>query len=127
MGLSLIITRLLQAIVVLVGVSMLTFALVRVIPGDPVALMLGDQATPQQISQARAAYGLNKPIWVQYLYYARDLLHGNFGESLRQQQPVGQLVWQSFPATAQLAVVSIVFSILVGVPIGIYSAAHRGS
>jgi peptide/nickel transport system permease protein len=124
---SLILSRVLQTLVVLVGVSMLVFVVVRIVPGDPVRLMLGDQATEAEVRETQAAYGLDRPVWVQYVYYVRDILRGDFGESLRQKRPVLALVLQSFPATAQLAAVSIAVSILVGVPIGIFAAVRTHS
>ena len=112
---------------VLFGVTFLVFSLVRIVPGDPVRLMLGDQATEEQIRAARTAYGLDRPLLVQYLYYLRDLFQGNFGQSLRQAQPVSKLVREALPATLQLAVVAIVLSVVIGVPLGVLTAMRKGS
>lgn len=124
---ALVMSRLLQAIVVLIGASILVFAVVRVIPGDPVRLMVGEQATEQQVAEMRSRLGLDRPLWEQYLRYVRDALRGDFGFSLRRQRPVLTLVLEAFPATAQLALVSTALSALIGIPTGILSATRKGS
>lgn len=127
MAAQLLITRLAQAVVVFFGVSLVVFVLVRVIPGDPVRIMIGDQATEEQIQATRSAYGLDQPLPVQYWLYLRDMLGGDLGESLRQRQPVSELLLEALPATMQLAAAAGVLSVVVGIPIGILSAAQRGT
>jgi peptide/nickel transport system permease protein len=124
---SALVSRMLQFVVVLFGVTLLVFSLVRVVPGDPVKLLLGDQATEEQIRETRAAYGLDRPLLLQYAYYVRDLFRGDFGDSLRQKQPVVKLILEALPATLQLAAVSITLSIAVGVPLGVITALRKGS
>lgn len=124
---GLAVSRLSQAIVVLIGVSLVVFLLVRVIPGDPVRLLVGDQATEEQVQQMRSKLGLDQPILKQYMVFIRDAVRGDFGVSIRQQRPVTGLVRQAFPATAKLAVSSILLAVLIGIPIGILSAARKGS
>lgn len=127
MGSSFLISRLLQSVVVLTGLTFLAFALVRVVPGDPVRLMLGDQATPEQIARARDDFGLDEPLLVQYFYYVGDLVRGDLGVSLRQRQPVTDLIRDALPTTLQLAITSIGLSVGIGVPLGILTAIRRGS
>ena len=127
MRLDLVFSRLLQSVVVLIGVSVVVFVVMRVIPGDPVVLMLGDLATEQRVEEVRAQLGLDRPIWEQYVIYVHDALRGNFGWSLRRQQPVSKLILEALPATAQLALVSTTVSVLIGIFTGILSATQRGS
>lgn len=119
---SLVLSRFGQAIVVLIGVSLLVFVIVRVIPGDPVRLMAGEQASEERIQAIRTNLGLDLPLWQQYMIYLNNALHGDFGWSLRYQRPTSELIAGAFPATAKLALVSIGLAIFVGIPVGIISA-----
>src|SRR5581483_5148402 len=124
--LVLITTRCLQAAVVLLGVSLVVFVLVRIVPGDPVRLLVGEQATPEMVAEARQAWGLDRPIPVQYLLYLRAWLRADLGWSIRQQRPVGELVLERIPASLELAVVALAIAVGLGVPIGILAATRMG-
>jgi len=112
--------RLLLAILTLFGVIVITFVLVRVVPSDPAAQWVGRRATPTQIEAAREELGLNKPIYVQFAYYIRDLLKGNLGYSLKSHQPISKELKDRFPATFELVVFSSIIALLIGIPLGLW-------
>ncbi|NOZ28068.1 MAG: ABC transporter permease [Chloroflexi bacterium] len=120
-----LIRRLLQMIPVLLGISILIFILSRVVPGDPVRLALGPEATQEQIEAYRKELGLDQPIHIQYLNYLRGLTHGQLGRSLRTNRDVIKDIRDFFPATFELTTVAMVFAVLVGIPLGITSALHK--
>jgi peptide/nickel transport system permease protein len=123
---SYIIRRLLQLVLVLVGVTVVTFLIMFLIPGDPAQLLAGKDATPQKIQAIRVELGLNRSLPVQYEKYVVRLLHGNLGESYRLQIPVTTLIRQNAPYTIQLALAAILIELL-GIPMGIYSALRQYS
>ena len=118
--------RVLHGAVSIVGASVLIFAISR-LSGDPIVLMLPVEAPPAVVEQTRAAMGLDKPYWQQYLIFAGNALQGDFGNSYRWQTPALNLVLERLPATIELACAALLFSILLAVPLGILSAVHRGS
>lgn len=124
--LSYLMRRMLHGLVSIVGASVLIFVISR-LSGDPIVLMLPVEAPPAVIEQTRAAMGLDKPYWQQYLIFAGHALHGDFGNSYRWQMPALSLVLERLPATIELACAALLFSILLAVPLGILSAVHRGS
>lgn len=118
--------RLLYAAAVIIGVSIAVFFLVR-IGGDPTALFLPPESSAAEIARVRKLMGFDRPLWEQYADFAWKALHGDFGRSLRYQQPAMQLVLERMPATLQLAGAALVLSLLVSVPLAILAATHRGS
>jgi glutathione transport system permease protein len=120
------IRRILQIIPVTIVVSMIVFAIIRLIPGDPAANMAGSDATPQTIATIRKSLGLDKPIYTQYLTYLGHIVRGDFGRSLANRQPVSVLVIPSAKATLYLAAVALVASLLIGVALGLLAALYRG-
>jgi peptide/nickel transport system permease protein len=112
-------------VAVMVGVSIITFGLSHLVPADPAIVALGDHATDSQIDAFREKYGLNKPVPEQYWIYVTDLLHGDLGISLRTRRPVASDLRDFFPATFELALTALLFSILIGVPAGVFSATKR--
>ena len=118
--------RLIQTVLVLVFVSLIVFSLMHIIPGDPVLIMLGDQATPAQIEAFRHELWLDRPLWVQYVHWATNILQGDFGKSLFYQQSVISLIATRLPITFHLGVVALILSTLVSIPAGIISAVRRG-
>ncbi|MEX6430300.1 MAG: ABC transporter permease [Ferrimicrobium sp.] len=127
MSLAYLIRRLLQAIAVIVGVSVIVFVMVHLLPGGPARAILGPQATPIQVKDFIVANGYNKPLFVQYVNYLLQLLHGNLGYSYTQNAPVRTLIGQALPKTALLVALAYGFSVIIGVPLGIWQAAHRDS
>lgn len=117
--------RLLNLIWVVLGVSIITFAISHLVPGDPARLVAGDRATPEIVAAVRADLGLDKPLPQQYLHYMGQLLHGDLGTSIRTRRPVAQDIVAFFPATLELALVALVLATLVGVPLGVLSAVWR--
>jgi len=127
MGLAYLIRRSMQALGLLALVTVVAFIVVRLTPGDPAVLMLGDNVTPARVAEVRASLGLDRPLGEQYLRYLRRLLHGDLGESIRAQRPVAAYVSDRLPATAELALTALVLSLVVGIPLGLAAAVCRGS
>jgi peptide/nickel transport system permease protein len=112
---------------VLLGVSLLVFSFIHMIPGDPALTMLGERATPEKVADVRARLGLDRPLWEQYALYMRNVLRGDLGISIVRGDPVAGDLLRRFPATVELASAAIVLAMAVGVPIGIASAVWRNS
>jgi peptide/nickel transport system permease protein len=121
------IRRSLTVVPVLLGVSVLVFSFVHMIPGDPALTMLGERATPEKVAEVRARLGLDRPIWQQYVLYFGNILHGDLGVSVVRGDPVTTDLLRRFPATVELALAAIVLAIAFGIPIGIGSAVWRNS
>ena len=124
--LAFILRRLLQAVIVMVTVAFIAFMLFQFV-GDPVAILLGQDATPEQIAEMRAALGLDKPFFVQFWHFLVNAAQGEFGLSLRQGAKVSRLIAERFPATLELALVAAVIALVVGVPMGVHAALRRGT
>ena len=117
--------RTLGAIPVVVIVSVIVFVFLRM-AGDPVASMLGDNATAQQVAEIRHAMGLDLPILQQFLLWISHVFRGDFGLSMVTHEPVWQMIRGRLEATLSLALTTILFSILTAVPLGLFAAANRG-
>jgi len=111
---------------VMIGVSVITFAISHVVPADPAVAALGDHATEAQIAAFRAEYHLDRPLPEQYATYVVGLLHGDLGRSIRTRRAVADDLADSFPATLELSFAALAVSLLVGIPAGIWSAIYRG-
>jgi peptide/nickel transport system permease protein len=118
--------RLVGMLAVLSLVSVLVFLLTRLAAGDPIAVLLGDQASLQDIEQARQRYGLDQPLWHQFVLWLGELLKGNLGQSIFLQMPVTQVLLDRAEPTALLALMSVGLAMLIGLPCGIVSAVWRG-
>ena len=125
--LEFVIRRIAMSILVLVGLSVITFTLARVIPSDPAALYIGPHPNPGDLERTREKLGLNRPLPVQYAYYVRDLLRGDLGDSIATKRPVLQEIGDRWPATLELLLTAMIFAVLVGVPLGVLSAQLQGS
>lgn len=119
--------RLIEAIPVVFGVSVLVFMLLHLIPGDPALAILGERATEDNIEAVRERLGLNKPLHEQYLIWAGNMLQGDLGYTVRGNIPVANEIRARFPATLELSLVALSFAMLIGIPIGILSAIKRNS
>ncbi|HEX7124461.1 MAG TPA: ABC transporter permease [Thermodesulfobacteriota bacterium] len=119
--------RLAAACLILVGVSLLVFVAVRLIPGDPAAVLAGADTTSEQIEQIRRDLGLDRPIWVQYARYVRRALEGDLGRSIHSRQPVAEEILGRFPATLELTLASLVIASIVGIGVGVLSAVRQYS
>jgi peptide/nickel transport system permease protein len=119
--------RIFQAIITIFLMSMIVFLLGR-LSGDPVPLLLGDLATKEEVELITKNLGLDKPLPVQYAIFLKKALQGDLGRSIRgARRPVVSQIAERIPASFQLALASMLLSIIVGIPIGVFSAAHRGS
>jgi peptide/nickel transport system permease protein len=118
--------RLFQLVLALIGVSMVVFVTMRVLPGDVAHLLLGEQATQEQLTRIRQQLGLDQPIWVQYLHFAARALQGDLGESIRTHRPALHDVWTACPVTLQLTFTALMLATLLGIPLGALAAMRPG-
>jgi ABC-type dipeptide/oligopeptide/nickel transport system permease component len=125
--LSYISQRLLQAIPVLIGISVLTFLMLHLVPGDPVLIFAGDKPmTEERAAELRHQLGLDRPLWVQYWDYASHALQGDLGRGLRSQRPVLDSILEALPSTLQLTFSALLLAALVGILLGIVAAVAHG-
>jgi dipeptide transport system permease protein len=111
-----------------IGVTLIAFTFIRLLPGDPVLVMAGERGmTEERHARLMAEFGFDKPILVQYGHYLNDLLHGDFGTSIVTKQPVLEEFITLFPATVELSLCAILFSVIIGLPVGMIAAVRRGS
>lgn len=122
-----IIRRILASIPVLVGVLIVTFVLARLIPGDPCTAMLGEKASPEVCARFNREKGLDQPVPVQFGIFARDVLRGDLGDSIRFKRPIAQMLVERLPVTIELGISALVIATLVGVPAGLLAAMRRNS
>jgi peptide/nickel transport system permease protein len=111
---------------ILLLVSILAFGLIHLVPGDPAQVILGPEASQETVHALRAQLGLDRPVLVQYASWLGHALQGDLGRSLVDRQPVGKLIAQRLPATLELAVLTFLLSLLIAVPIGVYTSVKRG-
>ncbi|WP_171182093.1 ABC transporter permease [Ruegeria sp. HKCCD8929] len=125
--LSFILRRILIAIPTILLISVFVFSLQKLLPGDPVLAMAGEERDPEVLDYLREKYRLNDPVPVQYLTWVGNALRGDLGISLRTNQPVTELIAEKLPVTIQLAVMAILFALVIGIPAGIISAVKKGT
>ncbi|HXJ81036.1 MAG TPA: ABC transporter permease [Candidatus Methylomirabilis sp.] len=123
---QLLLRQLLQGALVLLNVTIVVFVLLRVVPGDPVRLLLGMEATDDAIRAVQQQYGFDQPLYVQYTRFLGGMLHGDLGRSIRYRRPVRELLLESFPATLELTAMAVGIGLVLAVPAGVYAAVHRG-
>jgi len=121
------IKRFLTIVPVLIGVSLIVFGFIHLIPGDPAVAMLGERATPERVAEIRTQLGLDRPLYVQYFIYIGKILRGDLGASILRGDPVLHDLARRFPATVELALSAITLAVLIGVPMGIVAAVWRNS
>ena len=124
---SLILRRIMVAIPTLFLVMVFVFILQRLLPGDPLLVMAGEERDPAVLEDLRKLYGFDQPLPMQFLIWMREVFSGNFGVSLRTSIPVTELIAQTLPVTIQLAVASIIIALLIGIPMGILAAVRKGT
>ncbi len=117
--------RLLFMLPVALLVSFVTFMLIHLVPGDPARVLLGEEATPETVAALRQQLGLNQPLSTQYVLWIWHALHGDLGNSIQLQQPVLQAIVQRLPVTLELGGASLLFSVVLAVPLGVLAATHR--
>lgn len=121
-----VLTRPLQFLPVIFGISVITFILVRLIPGDPARNILGTRATPAALASIRAQYGLDQPMWLQYVYFLKNLANGEMGKSILYKIDVLKLIVTRIEPTLALIVSSVVLSVLIAVPMSAIAARNAG-
>jgi peptide/nickel transport system permease protein len=122
-----VVRRLLLLVPILLGLSILVFGWIHLLPGSPAEALLGERATPQAVAQIRRQYGLDKPLYVQYWRYLDTTLHGNLGTSIASTRTVTFEIGHRFPATVELALAAMLLAVVVGVPLGFFAAKRHGS
>ncbi|MDC9836053.1 ABC transporter permease [Rhizobium binxianense] len=121
-----VLTRPLQFLPVIFGISVITFILVRLIPGDPARNILGTRATPAALASIRAQYGLDQPMWLQYVYFLKNLANGEMGKSILYKIDVLKLIVTRIEPTLTLVISSVVLSVLIAVPMAAIAARNAG-
>jgi peptide/nickel transport system permease protein len=122
-----LVRRLLLTVPVLLGVATLVFSLIHLVPGDPAQAMLGDGAAPQDVAELRTSLGLDQPLLTQYTTFLRHAIGGDLGVSFRTGQPVTTMIAERVPATAELALASMIVAVLIAIPLGVIAAVRRGT
>jgi len=122
-----VVRRLLLLVPILLGLSILVFGWIHLLPGSPAEALLGERATPQAVAQIRRQYGLGKPLYVQYWRYLDTTVHGNLGTSIASTRTVTFEIGHRFPATVELALAAMLLAVVVGVPLGFLAAKRYGS
>ena len=121
-----VVRRLLQLIPILLGLSILLFAWLRLLPGGPASALLGERATPERIAAINRAYGLDQPIWVQYWRYLKQIVRFDFGDSIQTGRPVTSVLRTQFPGTIELSIAALIFAVGIGIPLGYFAARRQG-
>ena len=122
-----LIRRLLLTIPVLIGVATLVFSLIHLVPGDPVQAMLGESAAPEDVARLRTQLGLDRPLYQQYFSFARGIVRGDLGTSLRTRQAVTTIILERMPATLELAAAAMLVAIVFAIPLGVIAAVRVGT
>lgn len=122
-----VLRRLIGGLPTLLLVTVMVFALTRILPGDPARLLLGEEATPELVAQIREELGLNRAIPVQYADWLLGLVQGDLGRSIRGNEQVARIIWQKLPTTLELSFFSLLVAILIGIPTGVMAALRRNT
>jgi peptide/nickel transport system permease protein len=120
-----VIKRMLQSIPILIGITIMTFFIMQLAPGNPMETMINPKISPAEMQKMRDSLGLNDPVYVQYINWMKEILQGNLGYTVKTGQPVGQLILERLPATLLLTGSAFVMAFVIGIPLGVYSATHR--
>ena len=122
-----VVDRCVRLVLVLLAITIVSFLFLHLIPGDPIAIRLGQHASAAQIALLTHEYGLDQPMWVQLVKYLGALLHGDLGTSIADTQPVAQKLATYFPATVELTFGAMLVAVVVGIPVGVFTAVRRNS
>ncbi len=123
-----ILKRIAMVIPTFIGITLLTFALIHLIPGDPIEIRMGERGlSPEVHAQMKKQLGLDQPLYIQYVDYLQGITQGDLGNSFKNNEPVMTEFLSLFPATVELATFAILFAVIIGIPVGILAAAKRGS
>ena len=118
--------RPLQLVPVLFGISIITFALIRAIPGDPARILLGTKSTPEAIARIRAQFGLDEPLWLQYVYFIKNVFNGEMGTSILYRVDVLRLIGERIGPTLFLVIGSVLLAMMIALPLAAIAARNRG-
>jgi peptide/nickel transport system permease protein len=119
--------RLVGTIPVMILISMLVFLLIQAAPGDPTLMLLGEDSTAEDVAQARVRWGLDQPVYVQYVKFFMSAAQGNFGRSFKYDEPVLDVIVSRIPATLELAAASVIIAVIFAIPLGVWAAAKPNS
>jgi peptide/nickel transport system permease protein len=122
-----IIRRLLQTVVVIFLVTLLSFLLLQLVPGDPIVAMLGGEASQEQIVEIQKELWLDRPVVVQYVHWLTDAFQGNFGKSIKLNEKVTEVIARTLPVTLYLSFISLILSPILGILLGLLASIKRGS
>ena len=122
-----VLRRIITGIITILIIITIVFILLRLLPGDPAEVWLGDYATPELIELTREKWGLDKPILVQYAIYMKNIFRGYLGKSLRMRMPVAELLIRHYPYTIRLVFLGALLASMIAIPIGIYAAVRQNS
>jgi len=114
--------RLMQLVPILIGLSILVFVWIRALPGDPAEALLGERATPEAVQRTRELYGLDRPVWQQYLSYVGSVAQLDFGQSVVSRRLITTEIGERFPATIELSITAMIFAVGIGIPLGFLAA-----
>ncbi|MHC0039074.1 ABC transporter permease [Pseudoneobacillus sp. C159] len=117
--------RLLQAIPILIGITIMTFSIMQLAPGNPMQTMINPKISAEEMARAQENLGMNEPLYIQYFTWLKEIVQGNLGYTVKTGQPVGQLILDRLPATLLLTGSAFFLAFAIGVPLGVYSATHR--
>src|ERR687892_461097 len=118
--------RLLLAVPLLFGMSLLVFGLMRLVPGDPAVVVLGYKATPEGVKALREAFHLDEPVLEQYVRWVGGVARGDFGLDFRQNEPIGRMILDRLPVTLELTLLASLCAAVIGVPLGLLGGGRRG-
>ncbi len=125
--LKFILTRLATFLPTFFGVTLIAFAFIRLLPGDPIIVMAGERGvSPERYQELLHKFNFDKPIWEQYIYYLNSVLHGDLGDSFVTKKPVVEEFFALFPATLELSICAMIFAVVLGLPAGVIAAVNRG-
>jgi len=122
-----IVKRILASVAVILSMAFFVMLIMDIIPGDPAAMMLGENATPEMIQELRSQMGLDQPLPVRYFHYIWNVAHGNLGRSIREMAPVAKLIGDTLPNTLLLTAAGMFLTLVIGIPLGLISGARSGS
>src|SRR5262245_28192678 len=124
---TLVLRRLAVSLPTLLLVSMMVFGLQKLLPGDPALTLAGEEHNPEVVEYLRQKYRFNDPIPVQYAIWLKSVIQGDFGTSVRTRLPIGKMLVEKLPVTIELATLSMLVALVIGLPIGIFAALWRGT
>ncbi|WP_230496084.1 ABC transporter permease [Pseudoneobacillus rhizosphaerae] len=120
-----VLKRLLQSIPILIGITIMTFSIMQLAPGNPMQTMINPKISAEEMQRAQEKLGFNDPLYIQYFKWMKEVAQGNLGYTVKTGQPVGKLILERLPATLLLTGTAFLMAFSIGVPLGVYSATHR--